>query len=174
MISKTEDGYYRNRGVLSRLVIEDRGDDSILPMLLHMAHVWKSWSDLTEIVRGGEILYGAGNHTWSEEIEAFIGAMDVIALKMADTVVADLADLTQFQRLLDLGGGPGTYTAAFLSRYPRMTATLFDRPQVVDLARKRLKEKGLINRVRDPRRRFQCDCPPQRSRSGLGFSHNPQ
>ena len=148
MISKTEDGHYRTEGSLADL-LSDSGDDSVLPILLHMAHVWKSWSDLTEIVRGSEILYGAGNHTWSEEeIEAFIGGMDVIARKMADTVVADLVDLTQFQRLLDLGGGPGTYTAAFLNRYPRMTATLFDRPQVVDLAKKRLKEKGLINRVR--------------------------
>jgi len=160
MLSKTEDGHYITVPSL-RDLLADSGDDSILPMLLHMAHVWRSWSDLTEIVRGDKVLHGAGDHTWSEEeVEAFIGAMDVIARNIAETIVGDFTNLHKFSRLLDLGGGPGTYTAAFLNKNPKMTATLFDRPNVIDLARKRLKEGGLINRVRFVEGDFNTDPLP--------------
>ena len=147
LLNKTEQGCYSTAEPVQDW-LADNGDDSVLPMLLHMAHLWRSWSDLPEIVRGEKVLYGAGTHAWSEkEIDAFIGAMDVIARKIADTIVADIVDLARFERLLDLGGGPGTYTAAFLNKNPKMTATLFDRPNVIEIAKKRLKEKGFINRA---------------------------
>ncbi|MHB8204938.1 MAG: methyltransferase [Desulfomonilaceae bacterium] len=147
LLSKTEQGHYSTAEPVQNWLADD-GDDSVLPMLLHMAHLWKSWSDLPEIVRGEKVLYGAGTHTWSEkEIDAFIGAMDVVARNIADALVGDFADLNKYSRLLDLGGGPGTYTAAFLNKNSKMTATLFDRPNVIEIAKKRLKEKGLINRA---------------------------
>ena len=50
-------------------------------------------------------------------------------------------------RLLDVGGGPGTYTAAFLRAAPELRATLFDLPLVVEIARERLSAAGLLDRV---------------------------
>lgn len=147
LIFKTEQGYYSKAEPVQDWLTNE-GNDSVLPMLLHMAHLWKSWSDLPEIVRGEKVLYGAGTHAWSEkEIDAFIGAMDVVARNIADNLVGDFEDLHKFVRLLDLGGGPGTYTAAFLNKNPKLTATLFDRPNVIAIAKKRLREKGLINRT---------------------------
>jgi ubiquinone/menaquinone biosynthesis C-methylase UbiE len=160
MLSKKDDGSYGTMKSVENWLADD-GDDTVMPMLLHMAHLWKSWSDLPEIVRGEKVLYGAGSHAWSDkEIEAFIGAMDVIARKVASTLVADFLDLPQFERLLDLGGGPGTYTAAFLNKNEKMTATLFDRPNVIEIAKKRLKSKGLINRVRFVEGDFNTDPLP--------------
>jgi len=146
LLSKTEDGHYSTQQSLTGWLGEC-GEDSLQPMLLHMAHLWRSWSDLTEIVRGGDNFYDFSSPARSdEEVEAFIGAMDVVARKMADTIAGSI-DLTRFYRMLDLGGGPGTYTAAFLKKAPQMTATLFDLPRVVDIARKRLTQSGLIDRV---------------------------
>ena len=51
------------------------------------------------------------------------------------------------RRLLDVGGGPGTYTAAFLRAAPELRATLFDLPLVVEIARERLSAAGLLDRV---------------------------
>jgi ubiquinone/menaquinone biosynthesis C-methylase UbiE len=65
---------------------------------------------------------------------------------MADMIV-DSIDLGRYQRLLDVGGGPGTYTMAFLRRAPHMSATLFDLPRVTEIARKHLTQEGLIHRV---------------------------
>jgi len=147
LLSKSDDGRYATQQVLADW-LSDEGNDSVHPMLLHLAHLWRSWSDLTEIVRGGDKLYDFTTPDRSdEEIEAFIGAMDVVARKMADDIASSI-DLTGFNRMLDLGGGPGTYTAAFLKQAPHMTATLFDLPRVVDMARRRLTDYGLIDRVR--------------------------
>ncbi len=44
--------------------------------------------------------------------------------------------------LIDLGGGAGAYTAAFLDAYPPATATLVDRAEVVALAREQLARFG--------------------------------
>src|SRR5271157_1700749 len=147
LLSKTEDGHYSTQQSLTGWLGE-RGEDSLQPMLLHMAHLWRSWSDLTEIVREGDNFYDFTSPARSdEEVEAFIGAMDVVARKMDDEIAGSI-DLTRFNRMLDLGGGPGTYTAAFLKKAPHMTATLFDLPRVVDIARRRLTDYGLIDRVR--------------------------
>jgi predicted O-methyltransferase YrrM len=51
------------------------------------------------------------------------------------------------RNLLDVGGASGTYTLAFLQAVPEMKATLFDRREVVEMARKRLGEAGVLDRV---------------------------
>jgi ubiquinone/menaquinone biosynthesis C-methylase UbiE len=81
-----------------------------------------------------------------EEVEAFIGAMHVVGRRMAEAI-ADSIDLKRFNRMLDVGGGPGTYIMAFLRKAPQMNATLFDLPRVAAMARKRLRENGFIDRV---------------------------
>jgi SAM-dependent methyltransferase len=47
----------------------------------------------------------------------------------------ELAPLLRGPRLVDLGGGAGTYTAAFLAAHPAGRATLVDRSDVIPIAR---------------------------------------
>ncbi len=56
----------------------------------------------------------------------------------------DLGDATTF---LDVGGGSGAYTLAFLRKNPRLRATILDFPQTVDTARRYAAEAGLADRV---------------------------
>ncbi|HBH86198.1 MAG TPA: hypothetical protein DDY17_01160 [Syntrophaceae bacterium] len=49
--------------------------------------------------------------------------------------------------MLDVGGASGTYTIAFLRTVPDMRATLFDMPEVVEMARERLSKAGMLDRV---------------------------
>ncbi len=115
---------------------------SILPMVLHTAHLWHRWSNLTALV------HGTGMQERREEVElrAFIGAMHAIAAPLAPRIVAAI-DPGSSRALLDVGGGSGTYTIAFLEASPQMKATLFDRPPVIEMARERLAEKGMLERV---------------------------
>ena len=80
-------------------------------------------------------------------IESFIGAMHVIASKKAPEVVAAI-EPGGARRLLDVGGGSGTYTLAFLTAVPEMRATLFDLPSVIEMARSRVHAAGMKDRVR--------------------------
>jgi SAM-dependent methyltransferase len=72
--------------------------------------------------------------------------MDNISAPVADAVVRRVRPL-EFHRLLDIGGGSGTWTIAFLRACPSATAVLFDLPPVIPMADRRLKAAGLRDRV---------------------------
>jgi hypothetical protein len=119
---------------------------SVLPMVLHSASLWWSWSTLTDKVAG------EGKHPtardWGDprQVRAFIGAMHVVGAPVAERLVA-VIKAGQARSLLDVGGGPATYTLAFLRASPALRATLFDRPEVVEMARERIAAAGLLDRV---------------------------
>lgn len=139
-----EEGAYGTAPALSP-VLSAEGRDSVLPMVLHAAHLWERWSRLTAVVRG-ESAPLEGFSRGKGEVGAFIGAMHVVADPVAPAIVAEVRP-GPARRLLDVGGASGTYTIAFLKAVPGMKATLFDRPGVVEMARKRLLEAGLLERV---------------------------
>jgi protein-L-isoaspartate O-methyltransferase len=143
---KKDERYRADSSVAS--LLSANAPDSILPMVLHMGTVWHNWSEITDIVLGktkpGLRTKGAlaeGNR------KAFIGAMHVVASKAAPQVVAAI-NPGRACRLLDVGGGSGTYTLAMLSAVPAMTATLFDLPPVIEMAHDRLQAAGLLDRVK--------------------------
>jgi ubiquinone/menaquinone biosynthesis C-methylase UbiE len=49
-------------------------------------------------------------------------------------------------RLLDLGGGPGSYSVAILKKDKKATATLFDRPVTLEVAKKILEPMSVYSR----------------------------
>jgi ubiquinone/menaquinone biosynthesis C-methylase UbiE len=55
-----------------------------------------------------------------------------------------LGDATRF---LDVGGGSGAYTHAFLKQNPGLSATILDFPETVDTARHYAREAGLGGRI---------------------------
>ncbi len=122
--------------------------ESILPMIRHMSCMWANWSQLTETVRRGAnpALTPVLGEKDKDVMNAFIGAMHVIG-KGLSREIADTLDLSSFKLLLDIGGGSGTYTMAFLEKNRGMRAVIFDFPGVLELARERLKDSGLADRV---------------------------
>ncbi len=52
-VRKSSDGKYDLAPPLGELLTTE-SDRSVLPMIWHMVRVWKSWSNLTEIVQTGE------------------------------------------------------------------------------------------------------------------------
>ena len=119
---------------------------SSLPMLLHMSRLWDGWSDLTQIVKhGAEAEQHAPVPMDPESRRAFIGAMHVIGRTLSEDIAGSL-DLGGFKKLLDIGGGSGTYTAAFLKEKAGLRAVLFDLPDVIPMARERLSAEGFGDR----------------------------
>jgi ubiquinone/menaquinone biosynthesis C-methylase UbiE len=137
---------YECEGDVSRM-LSDKSPQTILPMVLHMASLWKRWSRLTDIVKGGGISDDEFDFSRDAgELRAFIGAMHSIGAPMAKQIV-EAVNSGAAQSLLDVGGGSGTYTIAFLRAAPGMHATLFDLPEVIEMARERLKNEGLLDRT---------------------------
>jgi spermidine synthase len=72
--------------------------------------------------------------------------MNTISKPVADEII-DKIQPSKFRHMLDIGGGPGTWTIAFLRALPEARATLFDLPAVVSMAEKNFAEAGLADRV---------------------------
>ncbi len=137
---------YQCEAPVSRLLADD-SPDSVLPMVLHMASLWPRWSRLTSIAKGIDAAKEEFDFSRNgEELRAFIGAMNAIGAPMAKQIAAAVNPGAS-KALLDVGGGSGTYTIAFLRAVPVMKATLFDLPEVLDMARERLSLEGFIDRT---------------------------
>jgi SAM-dependent methyltransferase len=116
-------------------------------MVLHLSGLWETWSGLTETIKSGTNPQGKPvTARGDESLEAFIGAMHVIGRSLSKEI-ADSYELSPFKRFLDIGGATGTYIIAFLQKNPAMTAVLFDLPDVIPMAEKKLEEEGLLERV---------------------------
>ena len=127
--------------------LTEGSSQTILPMLLHADHLWDRWSGLTDRVRSAPGARESAGFSWNqEELRAFIGAMDVIAAPRVDGIVAAVHP-GSIKTLLDVGGGSGSYTIGFLKAVPGMKATLFDTPQVIEMAREHLSRAGMLPRV---------------------------
>ncbi|MFW5818491.1 MAG: methyltransferase [Desulfovermiculus sp.] len=129
-----------------RLLSADHGL-SVLPMALHLAHTWNNWHHLTETVRQGENPHQRHvTDLCPEEQEAFIGAMHTVGQELSADIAAEY-DASFAHCLLDIGGGSGIYTTAFLRSNPHLRAVIFDLDQVIPLSRKFITHQGLKDRV---------------------------
>lgn len=121
---------------------------NVLAMARHSGTCLRRWAQLATVVKTG--LPAEGYRSIRDDAadrEAFIGAMDNVSAPIAPAVIAALGP-PRFRHLLDVGGGPATWTLAFLRAVPGSTATLFDLPQVIPLARRRIAAAGMLDRVR--------------------------
>ena len=131
------DGCYQAEPSAARLLSAD-SPDSILPIIQHNVDLWERWGRLTGKVAG------LRKPDWS--MRAFIGAMHAIARPLATRIV-QLVNPAGARRLIDVGGGSGSYTLAFLEAVPGMRATIFDQPEVIEMARERVGAAGMLERV---------------------------
>jgi len=141
-----ENNAYRCAPSLIPYLAEDQ-PASVLPMILHAAHLWLRWFRLTNVVKGIKASESdARPSRTADELRAFIGAMHVVAEPQAQAIVSSV-NPGSAKALIDVGGASGTYTIAFLHAVPGMRATLFDMPEVMEMARERLSTAGMLNRV---------------------------
>ena len=125
-------------------LLSSRSPGSLLPMILHAANQWYKWTDLTGIVLG--TLEPGRHKSTPSSLRAYIEAMDVVARPLA-VCMAQAVNPIGARRLLDIGGGPGSYTVALLELAEGLEATLFDKPEVLSIARHRITASGMMERV---------------------------
>jgi SAM-dependent methyltransferase len=145
LLVKQGENYYCESSVAQ--LLSKNSPQSVLPMILHMASLTKRWARLTDIVKD----FGGTKEEFdftrnAEELRAFIGAMHSIGAPLAKQIVAAVGTGSA-RALLDVGCGSGTYSIAFLRAAPDLKATLFDLPDVIEMARERLSNEGLLDRA---------------------------
>ncbi|MGW8257661.1 MAG: methyltransferase [Thermoguttaceae bacterium] len=139
-------GLYRTPEAIRPLLRAD-SVETVLPMIHHQMNVLRSWSRLAWVTKSGAPAEREGSIRGSTaDRAAFIAAMHSISRILADEVVAELGH-RQFRHLLDVGGASGTWTIAFLRAAPEAKATIFDLPDAIEQAGKRLKIPEFARRV---------------------------
>ncbi len=98
-----------------------------------MRRQWDDWNQLTQAVKTGQPVEEKESET-EEYRRAFSWAMHERSMDSARQVARQL-NLKHAFSLLDVGGGPGTYALEFLAKNPKLSATVFDRPAALDVAK---------------------------------------
>lgn len=131
-----------------RTYLSSNSDHYVGYLIKHHSHIMPAWTRLAQAVRSGKRQRdNSSSDTESEaEREAFLMGMFNVALNQAETVAKTLK-LEGKTRLLDLGGGPGTYAVFFCRENPGLCATIFDRPTTEKFARGIVRRFGLEEQV---------------------------
>ena len=133
---------YRNAPAARDLLLP--GPRSMESILLHLLDGWGEWGRLPATIRAGRTPRGGVEGNLQEN---FIRGMEENARKRAAAVARQIP-LRGGDRLLDLGGGPGSYALAWADACPGAEITVFDTPATLRVTRKILREKGAYGRVR--------------------------
>lgn len=125
VLEKQEDRY-ANGPVAAEHLVRDR--PAYLGPLLEMHdRLWDGWSNLEDVVRTGRPWKTLPALLQSEPAFAdrYIRGMHQFS-RGAAAEVARLVGPERVRRMLDVGGGPGTYAFALLERNPEAHATVLD------------------------------------------------
>lgn len=111
--------------------------------------VYPAWGKLTELVRSGKPVERPESHLGldAERTRTFVLSMHYRALAIGRAVVGEL-NLAGCRQLLDVGGGPGTYSVLISRAYPEISCTVLDLPDVVAVADELICQQGAQERVR--------------------------
>lgn len=145
LLEKQEDTYSVPAEVAE--ILSEQSPENVLSGVRHLGNCLRRWAQLAQVTKTGTAAQRVPSMRGQEaDTAAFIGAMHNFCAPITEEVIERLRPLT-FRHLLDIGGASGTWTIAFLRAAPDAKATLFDLPEVIPLARKRIAEAGLSNRV---------------------------
>lgn len=110
--------------------------------------VYPAWGRLPELVTTGRPVERPEIHLGedADRTRNFVMAMHYRALAIGRAVVGRL-DLTGCRRLLDVGGGPGTYSVLIAQANPGITCTVLDLPEVAAVADGLIGQQGCGDRV---------------------------
>lgn len=111
--------------------------------------VYPAWGKLYDFVKTGEPVEMPGVHLGDdpERTRAFVLSMHGRALGIGRAVISNI-DLSGRKQLLDVGGGPGTYSSLIAEKYPDISCKVIDLPAVAAIADELISESGLSNRVK--------------------------
>jgi len=128
-------------------LLTEQSANNVLPMVRHLANCLRRWTELPKVTKTGKCTEtGPGIRGVDADREDFIGAMNTISRPVATGVIEKIQPF-RFRHILDIGGGPGTWSIAFLRAVPEAGATLFDLPAVIPIAKQQFAEAGLSDRV---------------------------
>lgn len=124
----------------ARALADESDPDYCANAILHSRNMMERWLALPEVVRSGE---QRPRKQTPERRRVFIHSMDDLSRGAAPEIVGlCIKRLPEKGRVLDLGGGPGTYARLFAAE--GHAVTILDQPDVVEMVAPELAGYGQI------------------------------
>jgi len=110
-------------------------------LLLHSAGAWENWGKLDQVIRSGRPVRTHRAHQDDpRDTERFIMAMHGLATAGGyPAMVAEMLKCNRVKTMLDVGGGPGSFTIEFCKRNPHLKGTILDLAGTLEVTKKVLK-----------------------------------
>jgi predicted O-methyltransferase YrrM len=144
LLEKNEDTY--SNTPLSKTFLVRDASRYIGHIILHHHHLVDSWSRLDVAVKSGQPVRDSAGHTDEERRESFLMGMFNLAMNLAPVLVPKI-DLSKHRHLLDMGGGPGTYSIQFCLKNQNLKATIIDLASTRPFAEKTIAKFNLQDRI---------------------------
>jgi SAM-dependent methyltransferase len=132
-----QDQLYRNGAVTAAFLSGNPKAPDLRPILQLWNHiVYPQWLQLEESLRTGQGVFGFADFS-PEQARIFSTGVESLTARSA-AALAENYNFGRHQRVLDLGGGTGSFLFAALHQHPGFAATLFELPATAALVRQRL------------------------------------
>lgn len=167
LLTKTDHTYTNTD--FSRTHLHEESPGYMGHIILHHHHILDGWAQLDKAVCTGKKIE---KRSYGEDIEreSFLLGMFNLAKGLAPEIAASI-DLTGRKRLLDLGGGPGTYAIHFCKENPDLEAVIFDLPTTEPIAAKVVASHNLSDRISFEGGDFTTTSPTKNSFDVAWLSH---
>ena len=147
LLNKTDD-LYENAPEASAFLVPGKPGD-LSKAIRYNRDVYPAWGSLRDFANTGAPVERPELHLGDDKdrTRTFVLSMHSRCLAIGQAVVPML-DFSKCEKLLDCGGGPGTYSALIAKRNPQINCTVLDLPAVVEIAGELIEEAGLSEQVK--------------------------
>jgi len=143
-----QDQLYRNTPDSGMFLVPGSPGD-LSKAIRYNRDVYAAWGKLHELADTGKPVERPELHLGSDEdrTRTFVMAMHSRTMGIGRAVVPQL-QLAGREKLLDVGGGPGTYSVLIAQANPQLACTVLDLPPVVAIADELIARQNIADRVK--------------------------
>ena len=118
-------------------------------LVLHITNYWDSWGNLDKLITEGrtELPFENGFTDVPTYWTDYMNGQHNRAVSGQAENLVNSVDLSGRKKLLDLGGGAGSYSIALCQHNPELTAYVVDVKEPLEIAAEQIAESGLEGRV---------------------------
>ena len=143
MLHREGDMYVNSKAAAAHLTPDSPTD--LRPYIALLDRIsYPAWVKLVDVLRHGP--EARVTNLDPELQQLFSEGVEAVNVAPAAALAAT-SHFSTCHRLLDVGGGTGSWSIALVRAHPNLTATVFELPQVVAIASQRIAKEGLSDRI---------------------------
>lgn len=166
--------HYENAEDVQRFLV--KGEERYAgPWLTFTRPGWENWGNLTEKLQNPEAptVIGSYEAMTVDYARTYHAATSSVGFGAGKRFVKQV-DLSNRQKIMDIGGGSGAYSIVAAKTHPHLTAVVFDLPPVVEVTKDFISENQVADRVTTLGGDFTADQFPEACDVAIMASNLPQ